>query len=109
MHSQNRRLTLYSVLGDDGKCFAWDARANGYGRGEGVATLVLKPLKDAIRDGDNVRAVIRETGVNQDGKTRTITSPSTAAQEALIRSCYRRAGLDPSQTPYVEAHMTGQF
>lgn len=96
------------VLSPDGKCYAWDDRASGYGRGEGIATLVLKPLEDAIRDGDRVRAVIRDTALNQDGKTPTITSPSTAAQEELIRTCYRRAGLDPSQTPYVEAHMTGK-
>ncbi|KAF6790728.1 polyketide synthase [Colletotrichum sojae] len=95
------------VLGADGRCFAWDSRANGYGRGEGIATLLLKPLRCAVADGDPVHAVIRETAVNQDGKTPTITSPSSEAQEELIRVCYQRAGLDPSKTPYVEAHMTG--
>ncbi|KAI6392280.1 Type I Iterative PKS [Pyricularia oryzae] len=95
------------VLGHQGKCFAWDARAQGYGRGEGVATLLLKPLDKALRDGDPVHAVIRETALNQDGKTPTITTPSAEMQEALIRECYRRAGLDPAQTAYVEAHMTG--
>jgi acyl transferase domain-containing protein len=95
------------VLSPDGRCYAWDDRANGYGRGEGIATITLKPLDQAVRDGDNVRAVVRETSVNQDGKTPTITSPSAQAQEATIRDCYLRAGLDPSQTPYVEAHMTG--
>ncbi|KAJ0325028.1 hypothetical protein COL5a_007530 [Colletotrichum fioriniae] len=95
------------VLGADGRCFAWDSRANGYGRGEGIATLLLKPLRDALADGDSVQAVIRETAINQDGKTPTITSPSSEAQEELIQACYRRAGLDPSQTVYVEAHMTG--
>jgi acyl transferase domain-containing protein len=97
------------VLSEDGRCYAWDDRACGYGRGEGLATLLLKPLEQAIKDGDNVRAVIRGTSVNQDGKTPTITSPSVDAQKANIRDCYRRAGLDPSQTPYVEAHMTGRF
>ncbi|KAL0933408.1 polyketide synthase [Colletotrichum truncatum] len=95
------------VLGADGRCFAWDSRANGYGRGEGIATLLLKPLGDAVRDGDPIHAVIRETAINQDGKTPTITSPSSKAQEELIRACYQRAGLDPIHTPYVEAHMTG--
>ncbi|KAL2875455.1 hypothetical protein SGCOL_009367 [Colletotrichum sp. CLE4] len=95
------------VLGADGRCFAWDSRANGYGRGEGIATLLLKPLREALADGDPVHAVIRETAINQDGKTPTITSPSSEAQEELIRACYRRAGLDPSRTAYVEAHMTG--
>ncbi|KAF7554507.1 hypothetical protein G7Z17_g2865 [Cylindrodendrum hubeiense] len=95
------------VLGADGKCYAWDSRAHGYGRGEGVATLVLKPLNSAVRDGDRVHAVIIDTGLNQDGKTTTITSPSADAQRQLIEECYRRAGLDLSDTAYVEAHMTG--
>ncbi|KAK1977920.1 thiolase-like protein, partial [Colletotrichum cereale] len=95
------------VLGADGRSFAWDSRANGYGRGEGIATLLLKPLRDAMRDGDPIHAVIRETAINQDGKTPTVTSPSSEAQEELIRACYHRAGLDPVMTPYVEAHMTG--
>lgn len=67
----------------------------------------MKRLDDAIRDGDPIRAVIRASGVNQDGKTETVTTPSQAAQEKLISSCYRRAGLDPLQTAYFEAHGTG--
>ena len=69
--------------------------------------MIIKTLDDALRDGDPIRAVIRETALNQDGKTSTITAPSKAAQEELIRSCYHRAGLDPWQTTYVEAHGTG--
>jgi acyl transferase domain-containing protein len=67
----------------------------------------LKPLDAAVRDGDPIRAVIRETAANQDGKTPTLTSPSREAQEDLIRRCYARAGLDPVNTGYVEAHGTG--
>lgn len=106
--SRGVKLTRTSMLGPDGKCYAWDSRAKGYGRGEGTAALVLKPLDAALHDGDNIQAVIREIGLNQDGKTTTITSPSAAAQEALIRECYERAGLDLSETAYVEAHMTGE-
>ncbi|KAH7143722.1 hypothetical protein EDB81DRAFT_935118 [Dactylonectria macrodidyma] len=95
------------VLGADGKCYAWDSRAHGYGRGEGVATLILKPLDSAIRDGDRIHSVILDTGLNQDGKTTTITSPSADAQQQLIKECYKRASLDLSDTAYVEAHMTG--
>lgn len=95
------------MVGADGKCYAWDARAQGYGRGEGIAALVLKPLSVALRDGDHVHAVIRETGLNQDGATKSITSPSIEAQIKLIEKCYNRAGLDLSDTGYVEAHMTG--
>lgn len=100
-------LTRHRVLGADGKCYAWDDRGNGYGRGEGIATLILKPLEHAIRDGDNIRAVIRETAVNHNGKSQTITQPSLEAQVNIIKECYARAGLDPADTPYVEAHMTG--
>lgn len=100
-------LGLAGVLGPNGKCFAWDDRAEGYGRGEGIASLVLKPLEAALRDGDFVHAVIRETGINQDGKTSTITSPSMEAQVKLIEEVYNRAGLNLADTGYVEAHMTG--
>lgn len=94
-------------LSGDGKCYAFDSRASGYGRGEGVATLLIKRLREALADGDPIRAVIRESLLNQDGKTETITAPSVEAQEALIRDCYRRAGLRPEDTQYFEAHGTG--
>ncbi|KAK3315921.1 type I polyketide synthase [Apodospora peruviana] len=100
-------MSTMGVLGPDGRCFAWDSRAQGFGRGEGVAALVLKPLSTALRDGDRVHAVIRESGLNQDGRTPTISSPSMEAQIKLIQDCYKRAGLDMSETGYVEAHMTG--
>lgn len=100
-------IIWFRFLSPDGKSFAFDSRANGYGRGEGVATIVIKRLKDAVAAGDPIRAVIRETLLNQDGKTDTITTPSRAAQEALIRDCYRKAGVDPLDTQYLEAHGTG--
>jgi acyl transferase domain-containing protein len=67
----------------------------------------LKPLEDALKAGDTIRGVIRNTGINQDGKTTGITLPSKSAQEALIRSVYDGAGLTPHATAYVEAHGTG--
>ncbi|KAK2039669.1 hypothetical protein LZ31DRAFT_605906 [Colletotrichum somersetense] len=100
-------MSTLGVVGKDGKCYAWDPRAEGYGRGEGVAALMLKPLAAALADGDHVHSVIRDIGLNQDGKTPTITSPSLDAQVDLIKACYQRAGLDMSETGYVEAHMTG--
>lgn len=100
-------LSSAGVLSSEGRCFSWDHRSCGYGRGEGVSTLVLKRLSTALEDGDTVHAVIRESSMNQDGKTGTITSPSMAAQQEVIEKCYRRAGLDMSSIGYVEAHMTG--
>ncbi|KAK4498658.1 hypothetical protein PRZ48_009168 [Zasmidium cellare] len=100
-------MSSVRFVGPDGRSYAFDERANGYGRGEGSATMIIKRLEDALRDGDPVRAVVLSSGVNQDGKTETITSPSKEAQEALIREVYRKAGLDPAQTGYFEAHGTG--
>ena len=69
--------------------------------------MVLKPLQDAIEAGDNIRAVIRNSGMNQDGRTLGISLPSADAQAALIRSVYDSAGLDPTDTKFIEAHGTG--
>ena len=95
------------LFGEAGRCYTYDSRGTGYGRGEGIVTLLLKPLDAAVRDRDNIRAVIRNTGVNQDGNTSGITFPSCNAQAELIRSVYTAAGLDPAATDYVEAHGTG--
>lgn len=100
-------LTQNRFLSTDGRSYAFDSRAAGYGRGEGVGILVLKTLKNAVKDGDSIRAVIRETLLNQDGKTQTITSPSQDAQEELMRKCYENVGINPATVPYVEAHGTG--
>ena len=72
-----------------------------------MASILLKRLDDALRAGDHVRAVIRNTAINQDGKTNGITLPSQKAQESLQQSVYRSAGLDPLRIRYVEAHGTG--
>ncbi|OJI98164.1 hypothetical protein ASPVEDRAFT_880803 [Aspergillus versicolor CBS 583.65] len=98
-----------AFLSKDGRSFSFDERANGYGRGEGVAGLVIRPLKDAIQNGDTIRAVIWSSGCNKDGKTPGVMQPSGARQEQLIRDTYARAGLDMGTTRYVEAHGTGKF
>ncbi|KAH8885728.1 ketoacyl-synt-domain-containing protein [Thozetella sp. PMI_491] len=100
-------LSNMNFLSKDGVSKAFDAEANGYGRGEGIAAVVLKPLEDAIRDKDCIRAVIRSTGVNQDGHTSGITLPNPAAQADLIASVYGKAGLSYDDTTYFEAHGTG--
>lgn len=85
------KLNMFSP---NGRSRMWDKAADGYARGEGVAAVVLKTLSQAIADGDTIECVIRESGINQDGKTPGITMPNHAAQEALIRQVYQRAGLD---------------
>jgi len=95
------------LLSSDGRSYAFDSRANGFGRGEGAGVVILKPYADALRDNDNIRAVIVGTGVNQDGKTNGITMPNGEAQLDLMRQVYDEAGIDPRDTAYVEAHGTG--
>ncbi|KAH6699034.1 iterative type I polyketide synthase [Leptodontidium sp. MPI-SDFR-AT-0119] len=97
----------HGFLSQEGRCFSFDHRANGYGRGEGVGSVIVKRLSDALRDGDTIRAVIRGIGVNQDGRTAGISLPSSQAQESLMRSVYANAGLDLTDTHMVEAHGTG--
>ncbi|KAL9636598.1 MAG: hypothetical protein Q9204_002194, partial [Flavoplaca sp. TL-2023a] len=100
-------LSNMNFLSHDSRCFSFDHRANGYGRGEGFGVVVIKRLSDAIQDGDTIRAVVRSTGSNQDGRTPGITQPSMEAQLSLIRRTYAKAGLDMGPTRYVEAHGTG--
>jgi amino acid adenylation domain-containing protein len=99
------------MLSPTGRSRMWDADADGYARGEGFGTTVLKTLKQAIIDNDDIECVIRETGVNQDGRTTGITMPNAASQAALVKSTYARCGLDCSkkadQCQYFEAHGTG--
>ena len=99
-------LSNQHFLAQDGRSKSFDIRGDGYGRGEGFAALVLKRVDDAIRDGDPIRAIIRGTGVNQDGKTKSITVPNPDAQADLIRSTYRSAGLSLRDTHYFEAHVS---
>jgi acyl transferase domain-containing protein len=96
-----------SMLSPDGRCKAFDARANGYVRGEGAGIVILKLLSRALLDWDRIHAVIRGTAVNQDGHTSTITVPSRDAQIAMLRQACARAGVRPSHVGYVEAHGTG--
>jgi acyl transferase domain-containing protein len=97
------------MLSRDSRSRMWDKAANGYARGEGCAAILLKPLSQAVKDGDQIECVIRETGVNSDGRTNGITMPSAEAQANLIRQTYEKAGLDPlkERCQYFECHGTG--
>ncbi|KAE8212552.1 hypothetical protein CF327_g3816 [Tilletia walkeri] len=99
--------TDLGMLSTDGRCRAFDAKGSGYVRGEGVCAIVVKRMQDAIDHGDPIRSIVRASGSNHDGKKAGITMPNSYAQEALIRSTYARAGLDPNDTTYFEAHGTG--
>lgn len=100
-------MELMGALSPDGRCYTFDARANGYVRGEGGACVVLKPLDRALADGDRVHCVIRGSAVNNDGGGSTLTTPHREAQEAVLRTAYERAGVGPDQVSYVELHGTG--
>ncbi len=96
-----------SMLSPDGECRAFDIDANGYVRGEGAGVVLLKPLAAALADGDPIYAVIRATAINQDGRTTGMTVPSPRAQQAMIEEALRKAGLQPRDVQYVEAHGPG--
>lgn len=96
-----------SMLSTAGECFAFDHRADGYVRSEGAGMILLKPLADAIDNGDHIYAVVRSAVVNQDGHTSSMTVPSSAAQSKLLRTALDEAGVAPKEVCYVEAHGTG--
>ncbi len=95
------------MMAPDGRCKTFDARADGYVRGEGCGLIVLKRLAEATRDGDPILAVIRGSAVNQDGRSSGLTAPNGPSQEAVIRAALADAGVAAREIGYVEAHGTG--
>uniref|UniRef100_UPI0029584CF2 type I polyketide synthase n=1 Tax=Nocardiopsis deserti TaxID=2605988 RepID=UPI0029584CF2 len=100
-------VARFGGLSPDGNSYTFDARANGYVRGEGGGAVVLKPLSRALADGDRVYCVIRGSAVNNDGSTDGLTVPSPSAQEDALRTAYERADVNPGDVQYVELHGTG--
>ena len=102
-----RSFDQAEAMSRSGRCHAFDARADGFVRGEGAGVVVLKRLGDACRDGDRVLAVVRGSAVNQDGRSNGLMAPNPAAQMAVLRAAYANAGVQPREVDYVEAHGTG--
>jgi acyl transferase domain-containing protein/NADP-dependent 3-hydroxy acid dehydrogenase YdfG/acyl carrier protein len=95
------------MLSPDGACKTFDTAANGYVRGEGAGLIMLKPLRQALADGDRICGLIRGTAVNHGGRVQTVTSPSAFAQAKVIVDAYQRSGTSPANVSYIEAHGTG--
>jgi acyl transferase domain-containing protein len=90
------------ILSPGASCKTFDESADGFARAEGITAIYVKRLDDALRDGNPIRAVIRNTGTNSDGKSMGIMSPNAEAHEALMRQVYDQAGLNPRETAFVE-------
>ncbi|GDY50062.1 hypothetical protein SVIO_006850 [Streptomyces violaceusniger] len=103
-----RAVDALGVLSPDGRCYTFDERANGYVRGEGGVMIVLRPLADALLDGNRVHGVILGSAVNNDGAGQAnLTTPDPAIQTDVLRAAYRAAGVEPDAVQYVELHGTG--
>ncbi|NEQ95286.1 MAG: SDR family NAD(P)-dependent oxidoreductase [Cyanothece sp. SIO2G6] len=103
----NMTFSAAGMLSPDGRCKTFDARANGYVRGEGCGVIVLKRLSEAIAHQDNILAVIRGSAVNQDGPSGGLTVPNGPSQVSVIRQALQNGGVDPKMVSYIEAHGTG--
>ncbi|WP_434391508.1 SDR family NAD(P)-dependent oxidoreductase [Melittangium boletus] len=102
-----RMVGLTQSLSPDGRCRTFDARANGFVRGEGCGVVVLKRLSDAQRDGDRIWAVLRGSSINHDGRSGGLTVPNVLSQQATLRKALENAEVAAADIGYVEAHGTG--
>ena len=100
-------LSKWGMMASDGRCKAFDARADGFVRSEGCGVVVLKRLSDALADGDNILALLRGSAVNQDGRSAGLTAPNRRSQQAVIQQALDNAGIEPAQISLLEAHGTG--
>ncbi|HYI02350.1 type I polyketide synthase, partial [Hyalangium sp.] len=100
-------LSRTRMMARDGRCKAFDARADGFVRSEGCGVVVLKRLSEALRDGDRILGVLRGTAANNDGRSSGLTAPNMIAQQAVLREALRNAGLSASDITHLETHGTG--
>lgn len=102
-------LSNAGMLAGDDRCKTFDAKADGYVRGEGCGAVLLKPLSKAIEDGNDIYSVIRGSSLNQDGRSNGITAPNQHAQEKLLQAAYTQAGIRFDDIGYIESHGTGTY
>lgn len=95
------------ILSSEGKCKTFDKTADGYVKGEGVITILLKSFKEAVKDGDHIYALIKGVGVNHGGTASSLTAPNSKAQAQLLKNTYRKAKINPNTITYIETHGTG--
>ncbi|KAL8789759.1 MAG: hypothetical protein Q9213_001010 [Squamulea squamosa] len=95
-------LDMMGTLSPEGRCFSFDSRASGFGKGEGAACMIIKRLSDALACGDEIRAIIRNSVCNHSGRTQGISMPSQALQKELLLRVHRDIGVDPNETSFVE-------
>lgn len=99
-------MSSLGFLSPEGICHSFDSSADGYARGEGVLAVLLKPLAQALDDGDAIRSTVRGSSINQDGHTNGITLPSAAAQKENMDRLYTSLVLQPTDIHYMEAHVS---
>ncbi|MEH2326487.1 MAG: type I polyketide synthase [Nostoc sp.] len=100
-------LSKSHMLNPNGRCQTFDAAANGFVKGEGCGVVVLKRLKDALADGDNILALVRGSAVNHNGRSSSLIAPNGMSQQATIRQALENSGVDSAQIDYVEVQGTG--
>ena len=103
----NIALSKFHFMAPDGRCKVFDARADGFVRGEGCGVVVLKRLSEALSDGDNIHAVILGSATNQDGASSGLTAPNGPSQEQVFRDALANAGVSPGEVGFIETHGTG--
>ncbi|WP_041233336.1 type I polyketide synthase [Cylindrospermum stagnale] len=96
-----------NVLAKDGRCKTFSDSVDGFAQGEGCGVVILKRLSDALRDRDPILATIRGSVVNHDGRSLTLTTPASSAQESMLRQAIENARIEPKQVQFVETHGTG--
>jgi acyl transferase domain-containing protein/acyl carrier protein len=102
-------LSQIKALSPEGKCKTFDKNANGYVPGEGGGAVILKPLAKALKDKDNIMAIIKGSAVNNDGYTVGTTTPDVEGQKTVLKKAYKTAGIAPESITLIEAHGTGTF